>query len=203
MIVYDHYQQGSEEWHKAHLGIPTASQFSRIVTASTGKPSSSAGDYIAELIAERLTGCSDAMFGSDWMARGTALEARARSSYEFLSDSDVTVPGFCTNDAGTAGCSPDGLVGEDGGVEIKCPMPKHHIANILSGGVPAKYKPQIHGSLYLTGRDWWDFVSYCDGLPTHIHRVERDDYTDKVGAALDSFIQRLAESFAHFTGVSQ
>ena len=128
-------EQGTEEWHNLRLGVPTASRFSDIITPSKGDLSKSADKYMNELIAEKITLQREQFKMTDWMERGNELEAEARDVYSFLSDNEVTEVGFITNDDGTIGASPDGLIGKDGGLEIKCPkastMVKYLDKNIL------------------------------------------------------------------------
>jgi len=178
-------EQGTQEWLDARLGRPSASQFSKLVTTA-GKPSASADDYISEMIAERITGEREPIYVNEWMQRGTELEPRARETYEFMYDVDVQEVGFILDDSGEFGCSPDGLIGEDGGVEFKCPAPKNHIAWSRKGKCPSKHYAQVQGCLYITGRKWWDFMSYHPDMKPFIVRVERDE----------EFIAKLAEQIS-------
>lgn len=177
--------QGTQEWLEARLGRPSASQFCKLVTTA-GKPSASADDYISELIAERITGEREPIYVNEWMQRGTELEPEARATYEFIHGVDVEEVGFILDDSGEFGCSPDGLVGEDGGVEFKCPAPKNHIAWSRKGVCPSKHYAQVQGCLYITGRKWWDFMSYHPEMKPFIVRVERDE----------EFIEKLAEQIS-------
>lgn len=177
--------QGTQEWLDARLGCPSASQFCKLVTTA-GKPSASADDYISELIAERITGEREPIYVNEWMQRGTELEPEARATYEFMNGVDVQEVGFILDDSGEFGCSPDGLIGEDGGVEFKCPAPKNHIAWSRKGVCPSKHYAQVQGCLYITGREWWDFMSYHPDMKPFIVRVERDE----------EFIAKLAEQIS-------
>jgi len=178
-------EQGTQEWLDARLGRPSASQFSKLITTA-GKPSASADDYISEMIAERITGEREPIYVNEWMQRGTELEPEARETYEFIHGVDVEEVGFILDDSGEFGCSPDGLVGEDGGVEFKCPAPKNHIAWSRKGVCPSKHYAQVQGCLYITGRKWWDFMSYHPEMKPFIVRVERDE----------EFIEKLAEQIS-------
>ena len=178
-------EQGTQEWLDARLGRPSASQFSKLITTS-GKPSASADDYISEMIAERITGEREPIFVNEWMQRGTELEPEARATYEFMNGIDVEEVGFILDDSGEFGCSPDGLVNDDGGVEFKCPSPKNHIAWSRKGVCPSKHYAQVQGCLYITGREWWDFMSYHPEMKPFIVRVERDE----------KFISKLAEQIS-------
>ena len=170
----DQHEQGSPEWLAARLGIPSASMFAKIVTTK-GAWSTSADTYINQLVAERLTGEREEVFQSHHMIRGTELEPDARDLYSLMTDSEVTEVGFCLHDTLAAGCSPDGLIGEDGGLEIKCPAPATHVEYLRGGVLPSKYKQQVMGCLWITGREWWDFVSYHPTMKPLIVRVERDE----------------------------
>ena len=177
--------QGTQEWLDARLGCPSASQFCKLVTTA-GKPSASADDYISELIAERITGEREPIYVNEWMQRGTELEPEARATYEFMNGVDVQEVGFILDDSGEFGCSPDGLIGEDGGVEFKCPAPKNHIAWSRKGVCPSKHYAQVQGCLYITGREWWDFMSYHPDMKPFVVRVERNE----------EFIEKLAEQIS-------
>ena len=170
----DQNEQGSPEWLAARLGIPSASMFAKLVTTK-GIWSASADAYINQLVAERLTGEREEVFQSHHMLRGTELEPDARDLYSLISDAEVTEVGFCLHDTLSAGCSPDGLVGAEGGLEIKAPAPATHVEYLRGGVLPSKYKQQVMGCLWITGREWWDFVSYHPTMKPLIVRVERDE----------------------------
>ena len=167
-------EQGSDEWISARLGIPSASMFGKIITTQ-GKWSTQADAYINQLVAEKLTGEQTYVYQNEHMARGTELEPEARAMYEFIKEVEVNEVGFCLHDTLDAGCSPDGLIAEDGGLEIKCPAPATHVEYLKAGVLPSKYKQQVMGCLWITGREWWDFVSYHPTMKTLIVRVERDE----------------------------
>lgn len=189
MTVID-CEQYSDAWWSAHRGVPTASRFAKIVTPKLARYSASAAELICRLIAETLTTEPLADQGapeSYAIRRGNQLEPEARRWYEFECGLDVRQVGLCLTDDGRFGCSPDGLVGEDGGLELKCPLPATHVAYLLEGKVPDDYMPQVHGSLIVTGRKWWEFVSYCPGLPSLRVRVTPTDYTRKLELALEQF----------------
>ena len=154
-------EQGSEEWLAARLGIPTATGFENIVTA-TGKKSASYIKYMAELIEESILGGGDT-FKSGFMERGNQLEPQARAAYEFLTGNDVIqVGGVYLNENRDVMVSPDGLIPSlQKGLEIKCPKMSTHIRYLLEGGVPTEYVIQVQANLWVTGYDTWDFVSYC------------------------------------------
>ena len=185
-------KQGSPEWYQARAGIPTASEFGRLLTPKRMQLSEAgARSYACELIGARLIGGVPEgveAYGSRAMEYGKLTESEARSFYALDRDCDVSQVGFCLADDGQIGCSPDGLVGDDGGLELKCPMIKTHVGYLLNGGLPDEYKAQVHGSLIVTGRKWWDFLSYAVGAPPLLVRVEPDDYTDKLREAIRAFL---------------
>lgn len=170
-------EQGTDEWFQARLGIPTASEFSKIITPAKLEPSRSADTYIHKLVAEWLRGKPDESFQSDWMKRGHEVEVEARDFYMFHTDRDVTQVGFCLDDKKAFGCSPDGLL-DEGGLEIKCPSPGVHVGYLLAGKVPTEYRLQVLGSLLVTGHKWWDFLSYHPDMKPLLVRTNRSDVED-------------------------
>jgi hypothetical protein len=166
-------EQGSPEWVAARIGIPTASQFARLITPKKREPSASRHKYRAELLTEWLLGQPLDWGATLWMGRGSELEDEARRFYELERDVEVQRIGFVTRDDGRVGGSPDGLVGDDGGVEIKCPSALQHVQYML--GEDPEYFAQVQGYLYLTDRRWWDLLSYNPALPPVLKRIPRDD----------------------------
>lgn len=191
-------EQHSPEWFAARLGVPTASEFGDIITPKTGKLSASADGYIDRLIDEIVRPDAERGWGGNrHTERGTMREPEARELYAFMHENArVRTTGFILRDDGRAGCSPDSLVDHDGGLEIKCPDGPTHISYLRAGTLPDKYKPQVHGSLVITGRSWWDFMSHCPGYRPLIVRVTPDDYTAKLAACLAEFLDRLEEAKA-------
>jgi len=190
-------EQNTPEWLQARLARPTASAFGRILTPG-GKLSAQADAYCHELLAEWLTGMprgyeeGGGFTGNNHTDRGHALEAEARAWYELETGNTVTQVGFVTNDEGTIGCSPDGLVGDDGLVEIKCPAPWTHIGYLLGDTVPPTYRPQVQGQILVAERAWCDFVSYHPLMPPLLVRAERDiHYQDSLRTALAGFLEKL------------
>lgn len=193
MKVHD-LEQGTAEWHAVRLEIPTASEFSNIVTP-LGKPSKSQERYRNILLAEWMTGKPGGWDGdSVWGIRGKELEPEARDFYEFDTDQTVETVGFVTRDDGMAGASPDGLVGDFGLFEAKCPAPHTHVAYMLKGKLDQSHMPQIQGQLLICGRDWCDIVAYNPDLPPITIRVERDEkFLKTLSEQLDRFIESLLE----------
>lgn len=194
--------QQSEQWFKARAGRPTASQFSRIITAARGEPSAGWRDYVHELLGQRNAPYEVPKFaGSHWTDRGNELEGEARAM--FCRDMGVGVDqvGFVTNDrwGNVAGSSPDGLIlSPDGtryaaGLEIKALMAKNHVAIWDYGRMPDDYKQQVHGAMAVHGLPCWWFMSYHPAMRPFYQKIEWDAYTDKVAAALDVFILRYGE----------
>jgi hypothetical protein len=191
MIILDH-EQGTEEWLAARLGKPSASGFSKLITA-TGKPSTSASAYIHELIAERLTGESTPFYVTEWMERGTKLEPEAREAYEFITDNEVIETGFIVDPSFEFGCSPDGLINGDGGLEIKCPAPKTMVSYLADEQVGVKkYWQQIQGCMWIAQRDWWHFFAYHPKMRHVLVRVKRDDeYIAKLAAEVNAAVSQI------------
>ncbi len=177
----DQLIQGSEEWLQARCGKVTASRIADLMAKlRDGKPGASYHNYMAELIAERLTGSPKEHYTNAAMQWGTDHEPEARSAYEFFYDVEVVQVGFIDSPKlKMAGASPDGLVGDDGLVEIKCPNTATHIDYLLKKTVPGNYYKQMQFQMSCTDRKWCDFVSYDPRMPEKLKmltmRVERDD----------------------------
>jgi hypothetical protein len=193
-MKYLDLEQGTDEWFAARRGMPTGSKAKMIVTPKTGALSSMASKYIAEIIANEIEPDEDHFVGNFWTERGNELEPEARAWYEFVTGNNVTEVGMIHNDEGTAGVSPDGLVDDDGLIEIKCPKASTHVEWFLTGGLPDDHKPQCHMQLSISQRDWLDFISYHPSLNPFIIRIYADDYTEKVGVAVEKFIKMLADA---------
>lgn len=191
MKVYD-CVQGTTEWMELRAGIPTSSEFDKIITPKTGKPSSQAENYMFGLIAERLMGHPRIEYMSQWMARGSEMEAEAVNFYEFQRDAETARIGFLTNDAGTVGASPDRFVDEDGLLEIKVPKESTHVGYLLKHHVDAEYFPQVQGQLWISERRWVDILSYHPEMPPALIRVERNDaFIKMLEAAVTTFSEVL------------
>ena len=173
MIVHK-CEQGSEEWQQLRCGVVTMSHAKELLTGGKGKTRQS---YILDVVSERLSGKPvDSYSGFD-MQRGQFLEPYALKVFEQANETLIERVGFITTDDGRIGCSPDGLIGEDSGIEVKCPNPRQHLRNILSGGL-SDYVAQVQGNLWITGRDQWVIVSFCpwvDCYPLYCSVVTRDE----------------------------
>ncbi len=190
MIELD-VEQGTEQWLIARLGIPTASAFDRLLTPKTLKKSTQSEKYMAELCAEWLLGQPLEEGSSIWMERGSELEKKAVGFYELQTDTTTRTVGFCLLDDRRAGCSPDRLIGNDGGLEIKCPSAKVHTDYLLHG-FDAGYILQVQGCMWITGRRWWDLISFNPLLPPRVARFHRNpDTIDTISEAVDDFCERL------------
>lgn len=178
MIVHD-IPQGDELWYQLRSGIPTASCFSKLIT-SKGDPSKSLAVYAQLLAAEKYAGKSlDDWQGNQWTERGKELEGEARDMYAFLYDCEPEQIGFITDDQKRYGCSPDSLIGDDGGLEIKCLKTENHVDVFLyykkNKKCPTKYVQQTQGSMLVAERQWWDLHFHHPDLPTLTIRQHRDE----------------------------
>lgn len=190
MKVHD-VQQGTSAWLHLRAGIPTASEFDRILTP-TGRVSAQAEAYMLGLLAERMMGHPRKEFISLWMGRGSGLEPDAVSFYELQRDCETQSVGFITNDAGTVGASPDRLVEERGLLEVKCPAEHTHVRYLLYKAVEQTYYPQIQGQLWIAEREWVDILSYHPEMPPALVRVERDDdFIKKLEKAVSTLSEQL------------
>lgn len=172
--------QRSPEWFAQRCGKATASRIADIIARTKSGWGASRANYAAQLVAERLTGVAEESFQSAAMKWGVETEAEARDAYRFYRGTEVEEVGFVDHPVvPLSGASPDGLIGADGLVEIKCPNTATHIATVLGQALPGKYQAQIQWQLACTGRRWCDFVSYDPRLPESVRlfvmRVERDE----------------------------
>jgi YqaJ-like recombinase protein len=174
MTRFHDVAQYSEEYDRLKIGIPTSSNFHKIITPQ-GKPSRQWREYACLLIAERILQQRIEVYNSPAMERGLIVEAEAADWYEF--DQDVTVRriGFITDDNHTMGCSPDRLIGDQGLLEIKSPLPQTQVEYWISGEVSERFRPQLQGQLYITQRSWVDILSWHDVLPKLVMRIEPDE----------------------------
>jgi hypothetical protein len=198
VIIHD-VEQGSAAWLQLRLGIPTASNFHRIITAVKGDLSKSARKYAAELVAETLLGrpLLDTGANVSAMQRGRELEPAGAAQYEFTTDVETRLIGFVTTDDGRIGCSPDRfIIGQRGGVEIKCQLDGGHMACWLDG--PGDdYRQQVQGTMAVCEAAWWELYAYHPELPPLLLRTERDEtYIAKMRAALAEFLDMRDEMLA-------
>ena len=173
-------EQGTPEWFAQRLGKVTASRVADIIAKTKTGVAASRGNYLAQLVAERLTGQAADSFKSGAMQHGTETEPMARMAYETETGQMVTEVAMIQHPKiEMAGASPDGLVGEDGLVEIKCPNTSTHIATLMADKAPSGYMAQMQWQMACTGRAWCDFVSFDPRMPEDmqlfIKRVPRDE----------------------------
>lgn len=189
-IIY--CQQQSEEWFITKLGLVSASHFSDVLAKGQGK---TRNKYMLRLIAEILSGNPQESYTNDAMQWGIDTEPFAREYYENYYKVKVEQVGLIR--LGDTSCSPDGLVGDEGGLEIKCPDTTTHLKYILDNQLPSEYIPQVQGGLYVSGRKWWDFVSFDPRIkrrPFWCIRIERDEkYIDNLKYEIDKFIKEMNE----------
>jgi hypothetical protein len=183
--------QGSPEWFKARLGIPTASEFASVMMKGrAGAESRTRQSYLYKLAGERLTGEVMETITTPHMERGRLMEEEARSVYRFVSGLDCETVGFLRR--GRAGASPDALIGADGLLEIKTKLPHLLIEALLKGEFPPEHKAQCQGQLWIAERAWIDLAIYWPGLPIFIVRAERDEaYIRELAEAIEAFNDEL------------
>jgi len=219
-------EQGTPEWFEARKGIPTASEFSTVMSegrdgllpaaimdamvksgctaeqlaaavkaarARGASPAAARLKYLRTLAGEIIRGTPEEEgYSSAAMERGKVMEEEARELYAFARGVEPLQVGFVRN--GNVGASPDSLIGDDGGLEIKTALAHIQIDRLMKVELPSEHKAQVQGNLWITERAWWDFVSYSPGLPPMILRVKRDEaYISKIAAAVDAFNSELAD----------
>lgn len=194
--------QRSEAWYKARCGIVTASVVGQLVTPRTVKPASNDDSrrVVTLLAAERVTGYVESTYTSHDMWRGIEAEPYAREIYSQHHAPAIEV-GFMVRDFGefSIGYSPDGLVGDDGLIEIKAPRAKEHLRTVVADAVPLHYMAQLQTGLLVSGREWIDFVSYCGGMPLWVKRVTPDPkWRAAILQAVEQTEQAIAETVANY-----
>jgi predicted phage-related endonuclease len=183
--------QGSEEWFKLRCGIPTSSEFDNIITAK-GEISKSREKYLYRLAAERISKIPEATFQSEAMKAGKLMEAEARNYYSFAKKVKVTQVGFVLQEHPGYGCSPDGICGKPGSLEIKCPIGSTHAEYLYYNKLPIKYYVQTQGQLLVLGKEWLDFMSYYQNMKPLIVRVRPDKmFQYKLKKELERFCAEL------------
>ena len=199
--------QGTDAWLQARLGKVTASRVADVIAKTKTGPSASRTNYLAELVAERLTGECAERFTNAAMAWGTEKEPEARALYGLLHDVDVAEVGFVAHPTiEMTGASPDGLVGDLGMVEIKAPQTATHIETLLGQSVPGKYVTQMQWQMACAGRAWCDFASFDPRLPPEmrlfVKRVHRDDaLIADLEAEVRAFLAELDAKVAALRGI--
>lgn len=194
MKILNDFEQGSPQWLQARAGIPTASEFGALITDKFAvRKGAMVDSYIDKKLAEWwLGGPLPSHGGSFAMEQGQILEEQARPWYELEYNCEVGRVGFITTDDGMVGCSPDGWIAGDRGLEIKCPQADTHVGYLLDGILPEQYGPQVQGSMWVTGAKSWRFLSYRRGFPALVITVESDPVAQQaITDALTSFLVKL------------
>ena len=196
MKIYTDVEQGSGDWFKLRLGIPTASCFDKIVTPKKCELSKSSVSYALKLVAEKLLNCpSESIDGVMYMERGQELEPQAVRQYEFTNDVQTVKVGFITTDDGSMGCSPDRLVVAEQRIalEVKCPAPHVHLGYLVNGSAD-EYTPQVQGQILIAELDRADLYAFHPRMPPALIRTYRDmEYIRKLEAALVAFRDLLGD----------
>lgn len=188
MQIFEEIEQGTEAWFDCRKGIPTASKFATVMAKGEGKTRS---EYMRKLAGEILTGEPAETFRNDHMERGNLMEDEARQTYAFLNSVDIQRVGFIRN--GNKGASPDSLIGANGGLEIKTALPHIQIDRLERDRLPPEHVAQVQGNLWVSEREFWDFVSYWPKLPVLTVRVYRDEsYIAGLASEIDRFNDELA-----------
>lgn len=197
-------EQGSLEWGLLRAGIPTASEMDALITPKfkikTGKEPET---YLNKKVAEKWQGGPLPQFQGFDMEQGTILESEAIPWFELQFDTTVNRVGFITTDDGLAGCSPDGLLSTDCGLELKCPKAETHVGYLRRAVLPDDYVIQVHASMFITGFKQWKFLSYRRGFPQLVLTIERnEEYHEVIADALDLFTQKFDEAMARMTEIN-
>jgi putative phage-type endonuclease len=185
--------QRTPEWFAARLGKVTASRISDIIAKTQSGYSASRANYMALLICERLTGAAAESYSNAAMQHGTDTEPMALSAYEAAQGVLVQAKGFVTHPSiAQSGASPDGLVGDSGLIEIKCPNTATHLDTLLAKKMPTKHRPQVQWQMACTGRHWCDFLSYDPRLPERLQMfVVREIYDPVYVAGLETEVVKF------------
>lgn len=196
MIIHP-AEQNSLEWLAARVGKITASEMDNILTPEFAvRKGEMRRTYLCRKLAEKWLDSTLPGFSTIDMEIGQILEGECLPLYELEFERKITRVGLCLTDDSRCGASPDGLIGEDGGIEAKCPSAGQHIKYALDNCVPKDYLVQVHAALYVTGRKWWDFVSYHRRMPMLVVRVQRDEsIQQKIGAALAGFLAEMDDGW--------
>lgn len=182
--------QGTPEWHQARCGVVTASEFSSVMAKGQGKTRKR---YMYKLLAERISGQPLLNnFQTAAILRGTETEAQARANYEFNKMVDVKEVGFVLLNE-NIGASPDGLIDDDGGCEIKCPDSHTHIEYLIDDRIPPTYAAQIQGNIWICEREWWDFISYDDRVKSKEIFVKRTKRHEKYISNMKEEVYRFVD----------
>lgn len=198
MKIHD-IPQGEAEWFTLRIGKVTASEAHNLLTPKFKiKTGDGPTTYLYTKVAEGFRKRPLGGFTSSWATeQGQEMEDEARRWVCFEFEHKVRDVGFIEHDDGRCGCSPDALLDDDGGLELKAPQPTNHVRYLLDGELPEDYTAQVHFSMYVTGRPWWKFVSYHRGFPPFVLTVQRDEkICATIAEALAAFYKRYDEAMA-------
>lgn len=204
MIIHD-VEQNSLPWLKLHMGIPTASGFDNLMDSKfemrTGEMPRT---YLFKKLAEAWRGQPLIELNTFSVEQGLIVEDEARPYFALETGLKVQQVGFITSDDGRCGCSPDGLIGDDGGLEIKSPSAHVHVKYLLDGKLPKEYAAQVYGSMFVTSRPSWMFMSYRRKFPALILKVRRDEkIMAKIKEAVDNFSEEFNKAKARIAEFQQ
>lgn len=191
-------EQRTEQWMQQRCGKATASRFNDIMSKTRNGYSASRKNYAAEIVIQRLTGEIPESFKSQAMQFGIDYEATARLVYTLETGNDVEETGFWEHEVIPAGASPDGLIGDSGLIEIKVPNTANHLETLMTEKLPYQYRAQVQGQMWITERNWCDFVSFDPRLPENaqmiVIRVDRDDnYINELEEEIIQFLKEVDE----------
>jgi YqaJ-like viral recombinase domain len=189
-IIHRDVEQGTPEWFALRVGKPTASMFHAILAKGEGKTRKK---YLYQLASERITGEPTESYSNPYLDRGKAQEEEARNLYSFLSACDALRVGFIERGISpTAGCSPDSLIGDAGGLEIKTQRADLLVETLFKDEFPSEHKAQVQGNLWICEREWWDLMVYAPKMPPFIKRAYRDEgYIANLEREVSSFNEDL------------
>lgn len=198
MIEVFDFEQNSEEWRRARMGIPTASEFKVILAKGGSKDAKTRRTYLFKLAGERITGEPKHEYSNNHMERGKEMEEEARNLYALISGVVPKPVGFIRS--GDKGCSPDSLIDANGMLEIKTKLAHLQIECLLDDALPPEHRAQCQGQLWVAEREYCDFVSYWPGLPLFAKRIYRDEeYIKALEVAVRAFNLELDEIVAAIT----
>lgn len=197
MKIFSDIEQGSEEWRRCRLGLPTASEFATVLAKGrSGGESKTRRKYLLTLAGEILTGEPAETYENSHMVRGREMEPEARNLYAFLIEGDLKRVGFIKN--GPKGCSPDSLIGDKGMLEIKTALPHILIDLHTRNDFPPEHVPQCQGALWVAEREWIDIAVYWPKLPLFVKRIYRDEaYIKTLSSGIDDFNTELSQTVAY------
>lgn len=207
MLDTSSIEQRTDAWFAARLGKATASRIADVIAKTKSGYSTSRANYAAQLVCERLTNTVAESYSNAAMQWGTEKEPEALALYEFSTDAALTVVGFIDHPTiPMSGASPDGLVGDNGLIEVKCPNTATHLETLLGQSAPGKYVTQMQWQMACTGREWCDFVSYDPRLPSDmrlfIQRVDRDGaFIRELEAEVSAFLAEVSAKIGQLTAL--